>query len=39
MSFGDNGNCIGELLGEERKGMAIMFQMMTRLVLEWVFRV
>ncbi len=28
MSFGDNGNCIGELLGEERKGMAIMFQMM-----------
>lgn len=28
MSFGDNGDCIGELLGEERKGMAIMFQMM-----------
>lgn len=28
MSFGDNGNCIGELLGEERKGMKIMFQMM-----------
>ena len=24
----DNGECIGELLGEERKGMAIMFQMM-----------
>ena len=28
MSFGDNGNCIGELLGEERGGMAIMFNMM-----------
>jgi hypothetical protein len=28
MSFGDNGDCIGELLGEERKGMKIMFQMM-----------
>ena len=28
MSFGDNGNCYGELLGEERKGMKIMFQMM-----------
>ncbi len=28
LSFGDNGNCIGELLGEERKGMKIMFQMM-----------
>ena len=28
MSFGDNGDCIGELLGEERQGMKIMFQMM-----------
>jgi hypothetical protein len=28
LSFGDNGNCIGRLLGEERKGMKIMFQMM-----------
>ncbi len=28
MSFGDNGECIGELLGEERQGMKIMFQMM-----------
>lgn len=27
MSFGDNGNCVGTLLGEERKGMRIMFQM------------
>lgn len=28
LNFGENGNCIGELLGEERKGMRIMFQMM-----------
>jgi alkylation response protein AidB-like acyl-CoA dehydrogenase len=28
LSFGDNGKCIGYLLGEERKGMKIMFQMM-----------
>ncbi len=28
MSFGDNNECYGELLGEERKGMKIMFQMM-----------
>ncbi|MBN2160508.1 MAG: acyl-CoA dehydrogenase [Spirochaetes bacterium] len=28
LSFGDNGNCKGWLLGEERKGMKIMFQMM-----------
>ena len=28
LAFGDNGNCIGELMGEERKGMKIMFQMM-----------
>jgi len=28
MSYGDNDECIGELLGEERKGMKIMFQMM-----------
>jgi len=28
MSFGDNGKCKGYLLGEERKGMKIMFQMM-----------
>lgn len=28
MSFGDNGDCYAELLGEERKGMKIMFQMM-----------
>ncbi|HDP79580.1 MAG TPA: acyl-CoA dehydrogenase [Spirochaetes bacterium] len=28
LSFGDNGKCVGYLLGEERKGMKIMFQMM-----------
>ncbi len=28
MSFGDNGNCYAELLGEERSGMKIMFNMM-----------
>ncbi len=28
MSFGDNNDCYAELLGEERKGMKIMFQMM-----------
>ena len=28
LNFGDNGNCIGELLGREREGLRIMFQMM-----------
>jgi len=28
LNFGDNGNCVGFLLGEERQGMKIMFQMM-----------
>ena len=28
MNFGDEGKCIGYLLGEPRKGMKIMFQMM-----------
>ncbi len=28
LSFGDNGNCRGFLLGEERQGMKIMFKMM-----------
>lgn len=28
MSFGDNGNCIGYLVGEENKGMRFMFTMM-----------
>jgi Acyl-CoA dehydrogenases len=28
LSFGDNGDCIGELLGEPRQGIMIMFHMM-----------
>jgi alkylation response protein AidB-like acyl-CoA dehydrogenase len=28
LNFGDEGNCVGELLGKERQGMRIMFQMM-----------
>ena len=28
LNFGENGECIGELLGKERQGMRIMFQMM-----------
>jgi len=28
MNFGDGGNCYAELLGEERQGMKVMFQMM-----------
>ena len=28
LNFGEDGNCIGELLGEARTGMKIMFQMM-----------
>lgn len=28
LNFGDEGNCMGELLGEENQGMRIMFQMM-----------
>ncbi len=28
LSFGDNGKCVGYLLGEARQGMKIMFQMM-----------
>ncbi len=28
LAFGDNGNCIGYLLGKERQGMKIMFLMM-----------
>ncbi len=28
LSFGDEGKCLGRLMGEERKGMKIMFQMM-----------
>lgn len=28
MSYGDNGNCVGYLIGEENKGMSCMFTMM-----------
>ena len=28
LAFGDNDNCIGYLLGEQKKGMSMMFQMM-----------
>ena len=28
LNFGDNGNCVGYLVGEEHKGLAYMFQMM-----------
>jgi alkylation response protein AidB-like acyl-CoA dehydrogenase len=28
MNFGDNGDCYAELLGEERQGIRVMFQMM-----------
>ncbi|MBN1655280.1 MAG: acyl-CoA dehydrogenase [Deltaproteobacteria bacterium] len=34
LSFGDNGKCIGYLLGEERQGMKIMFQMMNEARLD-----
>ncbi|MDI6616859.1 MAG: acyl-CoA dehydrogenase, partial [Syntrophaceae bacterium] len=34
LNFGENGNCIGELLGDERAGMKIMFQMMNEARLD-----
>lgn len=34
LNFGENGDCVGELLGEERKGMKVMFQMMNEARLE-----
>jgi hypothetical protein len=34
LNFGEDGNCIGELLGKEREGMRIMFQMMNEARLE-----
>ena len=34
LNFGDEGKCIGELLGREKTGMAIMFQMMNDARLE-----
>ncbi|MCP3921198.1 MAG: acyl-CoA dehydrogenase [Desulfobacterales bacterium] len=34
MSFGSKGKCIGELLGEENKGMRVMFSMMNEARLD-----
>jgi alkylation response protein AidB-like acyl-CoA dehydrogenase len=34
LSFGDNGECAGFLMGEERQGMRIMFQMMNEARLQ-----
>jgi alkylation response protein AidB-like acyl-CoA dehydrogenase len=34
LNFGDDGNCVGWLMGEERKGMRIMFQMMNEARLD-----
>jgi hypothetical protein len=34
LSFGDNGECVGYLMGEERQGMKIMFQMMNEARLQ-----
>jgi alkylation response protein AidB-like acyl-CoA dehydrogenase len=34
LNFGDEGKCIGELLGRERQGMSIMFYMMNEARLE-----
>ena len=34
LNFGEDGHCIGELLGKEREGMKIMFQMMNEARME-----
>ncbi|HPG49943.1 MAG TPA: acyl-CoA dehydrogenase [Spirochaetota bacterium] len=34
LSFGENGACVGYLMGEERQGMKIMFQMMNEARLD-----
>ncbi len=34
LSFGDNGKCVGYLMGEERQGMKIMFHMMNEARLD-----
>ena len=34
LNFGDDGRCIGELLGKEREGMKVMFHMMNEARLE-----
>ena len=28
LNFGEDGKCVGELLGKEREGIKVMFQMM-----------
>lgn len=34
LNFGENGNCVGELLGRERQGLKIMFHLMNEARLE-----
>jgi alkylation response protein AidB-like acyl-CoA dehydrogenase len=34
LNFGEDGKCIGELLGKERQGMRVMFQMMNEARME-----
>jgi alkylation response protein AidB-like acyl-CoA dehydrogenase len=34
LNFGDDGKCVGELLGKEREGIKVMFQMMNAARLE-----
>ncbi len=34
LNFGEDGKCIGELLGKEREGMRVMFQMMNEARME-----
>jgi hypothetical protein len=38
MSFGENGECVGYLLGKEREGMKIMFHMMNEFRMGLQFR-
>jgi alkylation response protein AidB-like acyl-CoA dehydrogenase len=38
LTFGDNGKCVGYLMGEERQGMKIMFQMMNEARLDVAFQ-
>jgi len=38
LNFGENGKCIGELLGKEREGIRIMFQMMNEARLDVGFQ-
>jgi len=38
LNFGEDGNCIGELLGKEREGLRVMFQLMNEARLEVGFQ-